>query len=79
MVVLLVLDEGMVEMMVAKGVSLLALLEAAGIKKRRKKCKGEEETKRGVDIYIGERNNIIILFHSKWRFPQRLRPRLCWP
>jgi len=38
-------------MRVARGVSLLALLEAAGIKKRKQKCKGEEETK-GVWLYI---------------------------
>jgi len=86
-VVLMVLDEGMVEMMVAKGVSLLALLEAAGIKKRRKKCKGEEETKRGVDIYIGEGNYIIIpylmnetCFHSRLRFPYNnaASKTCCW-
>ena len=81
MVVLMVLDEGMVEMMVAKGVSLLALLEAAGIKKRRKKCKGEEETK-GVWIYIYRRGKLYNnpMLHSKWRFKvafhSKWRPRL---
>ena len=59
-------------------VFLVAYVSVGG---RRKKCKGEDETKRGVVIYIGERNYIIIpCFHSKWRFKvafhSKWRPRL---
>ena len=53
------LDEGVVEMMVAKGeegASLLALLEAAGIKKRKKK---RNERGRGRGIYSKGSNDEV--------------------
>jgi len=57
--VVALLDEGVVEMMVAKGeegASLLALLEAAGIKKRKKK---RNERGRGRGIYSKGSNDEV--------------------